>query len=111
MLSRGDITEVKFPNAGTHTALVISCPEVYHAESMYLVTMITHSPRRDKFSFELRREMYEDPDFFSENQQVRLHFVLMVRNEDLGMTKGARLKRQYVDQIVQRIWQKSMCLE
>ncbi|MFN8698948.1 MAG: type II toxin-antitoxin system PemK/MazF family toxin [Flavobacteriales bacterium] len=103
MLARGEITEVNFPGAGKHTALVLSCPEVYHSEKMYLVTMITHSPRRDKFTFEIRKEMYVDGDFYSENQQVRLHFILMVADEDLGMSKGAKLKRPYVDQIVQRI--------
>ncbi len=102
-LVRGEIIEVDFKSAGKHPGIILSCSQFYKIENSYLCVMMTNSKISDLFNYPLRKEMYEDSDFFKDGQQVRIHLISYFQVSELGMAKGAKLKKRFVDEIVDRI--------
>lgn len=105
---RGDIVEVPFqiPHHGRiekHPAVIISNQAVFDNDECYICAMMTSSKVVDEFTFEIEDEMLTSPNS-KEFAQVRCHLIAYVlKGHIVNNSKRNKLKRAYVDQLVEYI--------
>jgi hypothetical protein len=79
---KGDIVSLEFeiPNSGKyveHSAIVLSCKEVYNHDKCYICAMMTSNAAIDRFTFRINDSMLDKPSS-KPNSQVRCHLITYV---------------------------------
>jgi len=106
---KGDIVSFSFemPSTGDyvkHSAVVLSCDEMYQKEKCYLCAMMTSNGASDRFTFKLEDTMLEKPSVKADTQ-VRCHLITYVHEEDLGQTTSPlnRINANSMQRLLERI--------
>jgi len=107
---RGDIIWVYFSlpyergYTKEHPAVIISNDQVYDHDDMYIIVMITTSPRTDRYSFHLKDNMLTGK-MPKENSQARTHLISYLTEQQIVTDRKviSSLKKDYVDRLVERI--------
>lgn len=106
--NRGDIIEMYLDlpyqeSSKPHPFVIISNEDVFQEDGMYICVMLTHSPRIDKFTFEITDDMLvkKGDGKFS---QARCHLVVNVKGEHIIINSNRNsMKKPSVDRLVSRI--------
>lgn len=106
----GDIVSFDFliPSTGrylTHSAVVLSCTEVYHHDSIYVCAMMSSNNTNDRFTFKLDNSMLEKANSKG-TSQIRCHLITYVDATKVHPTKGNphnRLTNQALKMLFSRI--------
>ncbi len=88
-----------FPRLGLHPVIIISTKEVYEAEGLYGVLMITSTKIRDNFSFELSNEKLIKP--LEKLSQVRCKLIAMLSEKEMEY-KVSELKEKYFVKLIKQ---------
>lgn len=105
---RGDIVWLPFtiPHSNRiaeHPALIISNHYVYENDECYIAVMLTSSSHVDRFTFEISAGMLTKPSNKTYSQ-ARCHLITYLLESHIpGKSPHNRMKKDYVDRLVQRI--------
>lgn len=85
---KGEVISCNFqmPHNGNewlpHSAVILSCPEVYNKDKLYVCAMMSSNGVEDRFSFPINNNDLERPSNKA-NSQVRCHLITYVLEEDI----------------------------
>ena len=106
---KGDIVSFDFemPNTGEyvhHSAVVLSCDEMYEHEKCYLCAMMTSNGASDRFTFKIEDSMLDKPSSKADTQ-VRCHLITYVWEGDISQTRSPlnRIKSSAMQRLLERI--------
>jgi hypothetical protein len=106
---KGDVISFDFemPDTGEylkHSAVVLSCDEMYQHEKCYLCAMMTSNGASDRFTFKLEDDMMEKPNIKNDSQ-VRCHLITYVWEGHIGQTTSPlnRIKPNGMARLIERI--------
>lgn len=93
----GDIISFNFliPSTGQyvlHSAVVLSCTEVYRHDSVYVCAMMSSNNINDRFTFQLDNSMLENMSN-RVNSQVRCHLITYVDAASVRPMQGSPYNR------------------
>lgn len=106
----GDIVSFDFlmPSTGrylSHSAVVLSCTEVYQHDSIYVCAMMSSNNNNDRFTFKLDNSMLQNANSKG-CSQVRCHLITYVDATKVSPTQGSpynRLTRQALKMLFSHI--------
>lgn len=110
---RGEIIEVNLamPPDGkvlNHPAVIISNTEVFRDDDCYIVVMLTSRNNNDVYSYALEDYMFIQGAKGREHSEVRCHLITYILEGHIVQGKRARLKKQFVDEIVDHVIESSL---
>jgi hypothetical protein len=106
----GDIVSFDFliPSTGqhvTHSAVVLSCTEVYQHDCIYVCAMMSSNNTLDRFTFKLDNSMLQSTNNKA-SSQIRCHLITYVDAAKVRPTQGSpynRLTRQALQRLFSQI--------
>jgi hypothetical protein len=114
-----DIVKIKarIPNidGDSHPFLILSCEKVnsHESERSYIGVMITHSTKRDKFSFPLTQIMV-DGNIGNAPAQIRLHMIVKFLESSISSDATrhvGKMKKIDFKQVLDQIRDYVMCID
>ncbi len=102
---QGEVVSFDFrmPDDGNwekHSAVILSCNDVYKHDKLYLCAMMSSNGVDDLFSFHLTDSDLEQPSS-KENSQVRCHLLAYAFEEDLQQSNPYnKLKSQSFERLI-----------
>lgn len=105
---RGDVIEVNLamPPDGkimNHPAVIISNNQVYEDDACYIVVMLTSQDYDDNYSYPIDNYMFLQGSNSSSHSEARCHLITYVLDAHIIGTKRNRLKKRFVDEIVDQV--------
>lgn len=106
----GDIVSFDFlmPSTGrylTHSAVVLSCTEVYQHDHIYVCAMMSSNNTSDRFTFKLDNSMLQNANSKG-SSQIRCHLITYVDASQVRPSQGSpynRLTRQALKMLFSHI--------
>jgi hypothetical protein len=105
---KGEIISFTFqmPDNGdwkVHSAVILSCEDVYNHDKLYVCAMMTSNGVNDIFSFPLTNNDLESRSN-KDNSQVRCHLITYVLEEDIHHSNPFnKLKKQAFERLIAQI--------
>ena len=106
---KGDIISFDFemPSTGEyveHSAVVLSCDEMYQKEKCYLCAMMTSNAASDRFTFKLENSMLEKASSKADTQ-VRCHLITYVWEGHVSQSRSPlnRINANSMQRLLERI--------
>lgn len=93
----GDIISFDFPMPSTgryltHSAVVLSCTEVYDHDNIYVCAMMSSNNTNDRFTFKLDNTMLQNANSKG-TSQIRCHLITYVDATKVHPTQGKPYNR------------------
>jgi mRNA-degrading endonuclease toxin of MazEF toxin-antitoxin module len=88
--------------AEAHPHIILSHRDANNHERTFIAVMITSSPRKDDFSFDLVDDMFEKP-LAKQGCHVRMHLLTLALDEDISSHLLTKMKKQYFDELMRSI--------
>lgn len=89
----------------THSAVVLSCTEVYQHDGIYVCAMMSSNNTNDRFTFKLDNSMLQNANSKG-SSQIRCHLITYVDAAKVRPTQGSpynRLTRQALKMLFSHI--------
>ncbi len=112
-VNQGDVIEVnvKLPEGDfkPHPCIVISNNDINHNENMFVCVMISSTSTQDDYTYNLKPEMFLKE--LKKKSQIRTQIVNSFGYNDIIKYNISRIKQNYLEKIIDKIYQDVLNVE